>query len=233
MPVPLTMYGATHCEDTQHVREQLTAWLIPFAEINVDHDAIAEQFVLFINGGQRRTPTLVIGNDTRKTILTEPDDNLLKATLWDSGHTPGHSEKLKVVDDTTLLNYILFDIRGCLTALSGIAMLAHDSKVDLPTSVMNWLSKWQPAIETWQQTQDTIRLQNSLSRNTSNDGDLLMAELIAGLEYVPESAAEARSLSIPQSLTEKQLVESVLHAIERLNSICRLLISQDYKQLYR
>lgn len=232
MPLPLTMYGATHCEDTQHVREQLTAWLIPFSDINIDHDAVAEQFVIFINGGQRRTPTLVIGIGDRRTILTEPSDDLLKATLLDSGYAPGYPLHRSVIDDATLLNYILFDIRGCLTALSGVAMLTRKLKFDLPTDVTNWINKWQPAIETWQQTQDTIRLQNSQNRSTANDGDSLMAELIAGLEYVPESATEARSLSIPQSLTEKQLVESVLHAIERLNSIYRRLISQDYKQIY-
>ena len=219
MPLPLTMYGATHCEDTQHVREQLTAWLIPLIDVNIDHDAAAEQFVIFINGGQRRTPTLVVGSSDRKTILTEPGDDLLKATLLDSGYAPGYPQPRSATDDATLLKYILFDIRGCLSALSGIAMLARDSK-------------WQPAIETWQQTQDTIRLKNSLSHNTSNGGDALIAELADGLGYVPESAAEGRSLSIPQSLTEKQLVESALHAIERLNLIYRLLISQEYKLIY-
>ncbi|CAG0959860.1 partial Putative glutaredoxin.1, partial [Gammaproteobacteria bacterium] len=154
MPLPLTMYGATHCEDTQHVREQLTAWLIPLIDVNIDHDAAAEQFVIFINGGQRRTPTLVVGSSDRKTILTEPGDDLLKATLLDSGYAPGYPQPRSATDDATLLKYILFDIRGCLSALSGIAMLARDSKVNLPVSVTNWLKKWQPAIETWQQTQD-------------------------------------------------------------------------------
>jgi glutaredoxin len=92
MPLPLTMYGATHCEDTQHVRELLTTWLIPFSDINIDHDAVAEQFVIFINGGQRQTPTLVVGNGNRKTILTEPDDNLLKTILLDSGYVPGYQQ---------------------------------------------------------------------------------------------------------------------------------------------
>jgi glutaredoxin len=82
------MYGATHCEDTQHVREKLTAWLIPFIDVNVDFDAAAEQFVIFINAGQRQTPTLVVGNGDRKTVLTEPDDDLLKTMLLDSGYAP-------------------------------------------------------------------------------------------------------------------------------------------------
>jgi mycoredoxin len=86
MPLPLTMYGATDCEDTQHVREQLTAWFIPFREVNIDHDAEAEQFVIFVNGGLRSTPTLVMGDATWKTILTEPGDDELKQILLDAGY---------------------------------------------------------------------------------------------------------------------------------------------------
>jgi mycoredoxin len=40
--------------------------------VNIDHDAEAEQFVIFINGGNRSTPTLVLGAGKFKTILTEP-----------------------------------------------------------------------------------------------------------------------------------------------------------------
>lgn len=136
MPQPLTMYGATHCEDTQHVRELLTAWLIPFIDVNIDHDVAAGQFVIFINGGQRRTPTLVIGSSDRKTVLTEPGDDLLKATLLDSGYAPGYPQPRSATDDATLLKYILFDIRGCLSTLSGIAMLARDTKVNIPLSIV-------------------------------------------------------------------------------------------------
>lgn len=86
MPLPLTMYGATYCEDTQHVRERLTAWRIPFSEVNIDHDAAAEQFVIFINGGHRSTPTLVFGDGARKTVLTEPSDLELQQTLHEAGY---------------------------------------------------------------------------------------------------------------------------------------------------
>ncbi|MFN8596594.1 MAG: glutaredoxin family protein [Anaerolineae bacterium] len=86
MPLPLTMYGATDCEDTQHVRERLTEWRIPFREVNIDHDAAAEQFVIFINGGQRSTPTLVFGDGAHKTILTEPSDVELQQTLRETGY---------------------------------------------------------------------------------------------------------------------------------------------------
>ena len=87
MPLPLTMYGATYCEDTQHVRELLTAWQIPFSEVNIDHDISAEQFVIFINDNQRRTPTLVFGAGKQKTIITEPDDDELRHLLRAAGYS--------------------------------------------------------------------------------------------------------------------------------------------------
>jgi glutaredoxin len=44
----------------------------PVREINVDLDAKAERFVIFINEGKRTTPTLVIGEGKQKTIISEP-----------------------------------------------------------------------------------------------------------------------------------------------------------------
>lgn len=74
MSVPITMYGATDCEDTAHVSARLTALGLPFRYVNIDHDPEAERFVIFINGGFRSTPTLVIGEGKWKTVVTEPTD---------------------------------------------------------------------------------------------------------------------------------------------------------------
>lgn len=52
---------------------------MPFREVNIDRDAEAERFVIFINGGFRSTPTLVIGEGKRKVILTEPTDEELES----------------------------------------------------------------------------------------------------------------------------------------------------------
>lgn len=83
MSLSLTVYGSTDCDDTEHTRERLRACGVPFREVNIDHDPEAERFVLFINGGYRSTPTLVLGEGKRKLILTEPSDQELDATLSD------------------------------------------------------------------------------------------------------------------------------------------------------
>lgn len=81
MPLPLTLYGATDCDDTEHTRNRLRELNIPFHEVNIDHDPEAERFVIFINHGFRSTPTLVIGRGKCKIILTEPTDAELEDVL--------------------------------------------------------------------------------------------------------------------------------------------------------
>jgi len=81
MPVPITLYGATDCDDTERTRNYLRELGVPFREVNIDHDPDAERFVIFINGGFRSTPTLVIGEGKRKLILTEPANEELAEAL--------------------------------------------------------------------------------------------------------------------------------------------------------
>lgn len=85
MPLSLTLYGATDCDDTERTRRYLHELGIPFREVNIDHDPAAERFVIFINGGYRSTPTLVLGAGKHKTILTEPTNAELDKALIHAG----------------------------------------------------------------------------------------------------------------------------------------------------
>ncbi len=78
---PLTLYGRADCDDTQRTRGRLLALGVPFREVSIDHDAAADAFVRFINGGSRSTPTLVFGTGRRKVVLTEPEDEELEREL--------------------------------------------------------------------------------------------------------------------------------------------------------
>lgn len=80
---PLTLYGRPDCDDTDRVRLQLQTRGVAFHEVNIDEDEAANQFVLFINGGFRSTPTLVFGAGRRRLVLTEPTDEELEAALWE------------------------------------------------------------------------------------------------------------------------------------------------------
>jgi mycoredoxin len=59
---------------------------IPFQEINISEDEEAEQFVIYINGGNRSTPTVVLGEGKWKVVLTEPSDEQLEAALVGAGY---------------------------------------------------------------------------------------------------------------------------------------------------
>jgi len=87
MPLSLTLYGATDCDDTERTRSHLRALGIPFHEVNIDHDPAAEQFVTFINRGNRSTPTLVLGDGKTKMIVTEPTDDELDQMLTQAGYS--------------------------------------------------------------------------------------------------------------------------------------------------
>ncbi len=84
---PLTLYGGDDCDDTEHVTGRLREWGIPFREVILEQDPEAERFVIFINGGFRSTPTLVFGDGRLKTVLTEPTDEELAATLAQAGYS--------------------------------------------------------------------------------------------------------------------------------------------------
>lgn len=81
MPLPIVLFGAADCDDTERVREHLIALHVPFREVNIDRDADAERFVMFINDGYRSTPTLVFGEGKRKLVLTEPTNEELDKAL--------------------------------------------------------------------------------------------------------------------------------------------------------
>lgn len=79
MTQPIVLYGSTDCDDTERTRLLLTELGVPFREVDIDLDEAAEQFVIFINGGFRSTPTLVIGAGRKRTVLVEPTDEELEA----------------------------------------------------------------------------------------------------------------------------------------------------------
>ncbi len=87
MPLPLILYGATDCDDTERTRNHLHKHDILFREVNIDQDAAAEQFVIFMNGGFRSTPTLVFGEGKFKLIITEPSDDELDNMLRQAGYS--------------------------------------------------------------------------------------------------------------------------------------------------
>ena len=74
----LLVYGVNWCGDCRRVQKFLQQNNIPYDYINIDHDKIAEQFVIKTNRGMRSVPTIVFPDGT---TLTEPSTNQLTQKL--------------------------------------------------------------------------------------------------------------------------------------------------------
>jgi glutaredoxin len=78
---PILVLGRDTCEDTVRSRDLLVRRGVPFTYLKVDEDAAADAWIRRLNEGERRTPTILIGDPERpETILREPsDEDLLDA----------------------------------------------------------------------------------------------------------------------------------------------------------
>jgi mycoredoxin len=81
-PPPIVILGRDTCDDIVRSRGRLVRRQIPFTSLKVDEDAAADAWIRRLNGGTRRTPTIVSGDAERPAlILREPTDEELEAAL--------------------------------------------------------------------------------------------------------------------------------------------------------
>ena len=81
MDAPIVMYARErYCPDVDRARTRLTALDLTWTEHDIEADSEAAKVVQTLTG-QRRVPTLVIGD----TVLVEPSDAQLDATLTEAG----------------------------------------------------------------------------------------------------------------------------------------------------
>jgi mycoredoxin len=74
----IIVYATDWCPDCTRAKRFLERNNIPYQWINIDHDKIAEQFVIKTNHGMRSVPTIIWPNGT---ILVEPSDQQLAHVL--------------------------------------------------------------------------------------------------------------------------------------------------------
>ena len=70
----ITMYSRTMCSDCVRSKAFLDKNKIPYKEINILEDKEAQKYVININNGEARVPTIIIDNQDNKIILSEPSD---------------------------------------------------------------------------------------------------------------------------------------------------------------
>ena len=74
----LTMYSTTWCGYCQRLKSQLNREGIAFAEVDIELNSEAADFVMSVNGGNQTVPTVVFPDGSAQT---NPSISQVKATL--------------------------------------------------------------------------------------------------------------------------------------------------------
>jgi mycoredoxin len=78
MTQPLTMYTTTWCAFCKRLKRQLAADGIEIAEVDIEQDPAAADFVMTVNGGFQTVPTVVFPDGS---ALTNPSAAAVKERL--------------------------------------------------------------------------------------------------------------------------------------------------------
>jgi mycoredoxin len=78
VPGQLTMYTTPWCGYCRNLKRQLARSGIEMAEVDIERDEAAAEFVMSVNGGNQTVPTVVFPDGT---VLTNPSAAQVKAQL--------------------------------------------------------------------------------------------------------------------------------------------------------
>jgi len=78
MTQPLTMYTTTWCAFCKRLKRQLAADGIDIAEVDIEQDPAAADFVMSVNGGFQTVPTVVFPDGS---ALTNPSAAAVRERL--------------------------------------------------------------------------------------------------------------------------------------------------------
>jgi glutaredoxin len=85
----ILILGRDTCEDTIRSRGHLHLLGIPYVYRNVEIDPAADTWNRSLNGGERRTPVILVGDPDRPVaILIEPSDADLEAAIGSEAPPP-------------------------------------------------------------------------------------------------------------------------------------------------
>nr|WP_281356970.1 mycoredoxin [Fodinicola acaciae] len=63
----VTMYSTPWCGYCKRLKAQMNREAIPFAEVDIERDPKAAEFVMSVNGGNQTVPTLLFADGTAMT----------------------------------------------------------------------------------------------------------------------------------------------------------------------
>ena len=74
-PTQIVMYATEYCSDCMRARKFFEANNIPYLRIGLEDNQEATEFVMQVNNGNRRVPTIIFPDGS---VLVEPDWEELK-----------------------------------------------------------------------------------------------------------------------------------------------------------
>lgn len=74
----IVMYTTRWCGDCRRAKRIFAALNVPYAEVNIEEDKSAAEFVMRVNGGWQSVPTILFPDGT---MLIEPANATLEAKL--------------------------------------------------------------------------------------------------------------------------------------------------------
>ena len=74
----LIMYTTPWCGFCRNLKKQLAREGIEMAEVDIEQDPAAAEFVMSVNGGNQTVPTVIFPDDS---VMTNPSANQVRARL--------------------------------------------------------------------------------------------------------------------------------------------------------
>ncbi|MGO8886721.1 MAG: mycoredoxin [Streptosporangiaceae bacterium] len=84
MAAPLTMYTTSWCAYCRRLKSQLARHGIEMAEVDIEQDPAAAEYVMSVNGGFQTVPTVVFADGS---ALTNPSAAAVKQRLHELAAT--------------------------------------------------------------------------------------------------------------------------------------------------
>ncbi|MDQ6650381.1 MAG: mycoredoxin [Actinomycetota bacterium] len=78
MPTEMTIYSTTWCGYCTRLKRQLDREGVSYAEVNIEHDPVAAELVMQVNGGNQTVPTVIFpdGSALTNPSLSQVTDKL-------------------------------------------------------------------------------------------------------------------------------------------------------------
>ena len=134
------------------------------------------------------------------------------------------------LDGPFLLSKFLFHLRTPLSGIKGASQLARHMNKNLPANLLNWLEKWNPAVERWIIAEE--KAHTFLRDGEEHDWKQIIYEMAEDMKDVSIALAEGQTLEIPESPEGEMIISlAVRGGFQYLNGIIQPILIREFQHL--